>query len=110
MKDYLEYCVLARKLLSIFLRELNVYVEGVACVVADNLLLKAGDELTGAECQVVFFGLAAFKGLAVGEAFKIDNSDVAVLSGSVLNGEDSCVPRAWLSLCSTSSASTLRHS
>ena len=44
VKSDLESGILARKLGSVLLGELDVDVEALACVVADDLILKAGDE------------------------------------------------------------------
>ena len=50
---------------------------------ADDLILKAGDEIAAAQGQVVVLGLAALKGDAVGKALEVDVHDVAVLGGAV---------------------------
>ena len=48
----------------------DVDVELIADVVADDLLLKAGDELAGADGQAEVLALAAVKRHAVQEAFE----------------------------------------
>ena len=47
----------------VILREGHVHVELVADVVTDDLILKAGDKLAGADGQAEVLGLAAVKGL-----------------------------------------------
>ena len=54
---------------------------------ADNLLLKARDELAGAEVEREVFALAALERNAVLEAFKVDQSGVAVLGSSFNVGQ-----------------------
>ena len=67
----------------IILREGYGDIELFAGGVADNLLLKARDKLAGAKIQRVVLRLAAFKGNAVYETFKIDDSRVAELSRTI---------------------------
>ena len=71
----------------VILGEGDVDVEGFAGLVADNLVFKAGDELARAEGQMEMLRLAAFKGLVVDKAFKVDVDDIAVFSAAVLNSD-----------------------
>ena len=88
----LEDGVLALEVLSlILLGELDVDIEFVAGVVADDLLLKAGDEVAGAELEVIFLRLAALERFAVAEALEVDDDGVAVLSGTILDGDHTAV-------------------
>ena len=88
----LENSVLALEVLRlILLGELDVDIELVAGVVADDLLLKAGDEVAGAELEVIFLRLAALERLAVAEALEVDDNGVAVLCGTILNGDHAAV-------------------
>ena len=66
---------------------------------------EAGDELTEPRVSSLF-SLAAFESLAAGKAFKVDNNDVAALSGSVLNGEDFSCPQVWVESVLNLSSST----
>ena len=50
---------------------------------AHQLILKAGDEGTGAQLQGILLGLAALKGDAVLEALEVDDHSVAVLGGTL---------------------------
>ena len=87
----LEGGVLAGQLLSlVLLGELDVDVELLAGLVADDLLLKAGDEGAGAQHQRVVLGLAALESDAVHEALEVDVNGVAVL-GSTLTGQQTAV-------------------
>ena len=80
----LEGGVLAGQFLSlVFLGELDVDVELVASLVADNLLLEAGDEGAAAQDQSVVLSLAALESLAVDKALEVDGGGVAVLSLAV---------------------------
>ena len=101
----LEYSRLASEVLSlIVLRECNVYVELVADVLANNLILKSGDKGTGTELQRELLTLAALESNAIKEALEVDYSGIAVLCSSVLNGNASCVSVANLfDLCVNSS-------
>ena len=69
------------------------YVDGelLIGVLANDLLLKAGDKLTGADLKLEAVFLAAIECLAVHEALKVDNNGIAVLNCSVLNGNESAV-------------------
>ena len=88
MKNNLEYCVLTRKLGSVLGRERDVYIKLIACLVTDDLILKAGNKLTRAECKLIVLALAAVKSNSVNEALKVDNGNVILLSLSVVNGND----------------------
>ena len=90
VKLNLEYCVLGGKLGSVILRELNIDIEFITDAVTDNLILKAGNESTGADGQAVFFSLAAVKSNAVNKTFKINRCYVAVFNSSVVNIDNSC--------------------
>ena len=57
---------------------------------ADDLILKAGDEGTGAKHQRIVLRLSTLKGHAVHEALKVDVSGVAVL-GLALTGQQTAV-------------------
>ena len=91
MKNNLEHCFLACKLGSVLGRESNVYVELVAGLVADDLLLEARDKLTRTEGKLIILALAAVECDAVNEALKVDNCDIVLLGLSVVNGNDTCV-------------------
>ena len=76
----LELSVLALEVLRlIVLGELYIDGEFLIGAVTDDLLLKAGDKVAGAQLEVVVLRLAAFESLAVAEALKIDDDGVAVL-------------------------------
>ena len=92
----LEGGVLALELLGIFLREGNVDFKLLARIVADHLLLKARDELVGAERQVVILALAALEGDAVDKALEIDHSHIAVLCSTILHTDVTGVALAHL--------------
>ena len=64
-----------------------VYIELIACCMANNLFFKARDELTGTENQWEVFAFAAFESNAFFEAFKVDQSGIAVLSSSFYVGQ-----------------------
>jgi hypothetical protein len=61
----------------------NVNVELVADVLANDLILKAGDELTGAEEEVLLFSCTAVESDAVYRACVVDDNVVTILSCSV---------------------------
>ena len=83
----LEGSVLAGQLAGVvFLGEFNVDVELVARLMADDLLLKAGDEGAAAERQRVVLRLAALERGAVDKALKVDVGNVAVL-GRAITGQ-----------------------
>ena len=75
--------------------ELYVYVKLVADIVSDDLILKSGNKLTGAENKVAALSLAAFKRLVADKAFVVDIYCVAVLSGAILNVDHSRVALAY---------------
>ena len=91
VKSDLESGILACKLGSVLLGELDIDVEALACVVADDLILKAGDELTRTELELIVGALAALKSLAVDKALEVDDCDVALGGCAILNGDGSCV-------------------
>ena len=83
---YLEGSILACEILSVILGgEGNVNVKFLVDALANDLLLKSGNEGTGAELKSVISALAALKCNAVAEAFKIDNGGIAKLCSSVGN-------------------------
>ena len=87
----LEGGVLASQLLSlVLLGELDVDVELLAGLVADDLLLETGDEGAGAQHQRVVLGLAALESDAVNEALEVNVNGVAVL-GSTLTGQQTAI-------------------
>ena len=97
MQLALEYSGLSSEVLSlIVLRECYVNIKVLADVLTSNLLLEAGDKGTGTKLQRELLTLAALKSYAVKEALKVDNSGIADLSCSVLNGDASCIPVANL--------------
>ena len=84
MELALEYGFLACEFLSVVIfGECYVNVEFVAYGVTANLIFKSGDELTGAELELVSLSFAAFKGNAVNKAFKVDCNEVVLLCGTV---------------------------
>ena len=90
----LERSVLARELSGLILfRELDVDVKLFTGLVADDLILEAGDELAGAERQGEVLALAALKRGAVDEALKVDIRDIAVFS-LTLTGQDTGIALA----------------
>ena len=87
----LERSGLARQLLSlILLGERDVHLELLAGLMAGNLLLKARNELAGAQRQGKMLALAALESHAVHKALEVDIRDVAVLS-LALTGNDAGV-------------------
>ena len=70
----------------ILLGESNSYIEAVASAVTNDLLLKAGNEVTGTQYQIHAFTLAAFKSNAVSKALEVDVYGIVHLSGTILNG------------------------
>ena len=97
MQLALEYSGLASEVLSlIVLRECYVNIEVLADVLTSNLLLEAGDKGTGTKLQRELLTLAALKSYAIEEALEVDNSGIADLSCSVLNGDASCISVADL--------------
>ena len=86
MDLYLEGSILACEILSVILGgECNVNVKFLVDALANDLLLKSGNEGAGAELKSVISALAALKCNAVAEAFKIDNGGIAKLCSSVGN-------------------------
>ena len=68
----------------VLLGEGDVHVELLTDLVADDLILEAGDEGAGAQLQVVVLALAALESDAVDEALEVDLGGVAVLGGSLI--------------------------
>ena len=79
----MEHNSLAGQLLVVILGEGDVDVLLLAGGHAHHLLLKAGDELAGAQLQVKVLALAALEGHAIVEALEVDVGGVAHLSGPV---------------------------
>ena len=79
----LEGGVLASQVLNIVVRELDVDVKLLTGLVADDLILEAGDELAGSQGELVALALAAFECLAVDEALEVDGGEVVVLGLTV---------------------------
>ena len=75
----------------IVLGECYVDCEVLTCGLANDLLLKAGDKLTGADLKLEAVFLATVECLAVHEALKVDNNGIAVLNCSVLDSDKSAV-------------------
>ena len=75
----------------VLFREGNVYVELIAGHMSDDLILKAGDKLAGAELEIVVFALAAGKSNAVNKAFVVDNSDIVNSGRAIGNFDLTCV-------------------
>ena len=87
----LESGVLASQLLSlVLLGELDVDVKLLTGLVADDLLLEAGDEGTAAQHQRVVLSLAAVESNAIDKALEVDIHSVTVL-GSALTGQQTAV-------------------
>ena len=87
----LEGSVLAGQLLSlVLLGELDVDVEGLASLMADDLLLETGDEGTRAQHQRVVLSLAALESNAINEALEVDIDGVTVL-GLALTGQQTAI-------------------
>ena len=85
---YLEYCSLASELFGMILGgECNAYVELVADVLANDLLLKAGDKLTGAKEKGLLFSCAAVKENTVNRTGIVDDNVVAIVSCSICDLE-----------------------
>ena len=101
----LEYSRLASEVLSlVVLGECNVYVELLTDVLSNDLILETGDKGTGTQLQGELLALAALESNAVQESLEVDNSGIAVLCSSVLNGDASCISVAYLfDLCVNSS-------
>ena len=70
----------------ILLGERDVDVKLLAGGVADDLILKAGDEAAAAQGQAVVLSLAALESNTVHKALEVDIRDIAVLS-SALTGQ-----------------------
>ena len=84
MQLYLKERFLTCKLFgTVILGEGNVYVELVADVLSDNLILKAGDKLTGSEYERMALSLSAVKSLAVSKALEINYNGIAVCRRAV---------------------------
>ena len=80
----LEYGFLACEFLSVVIfGECYVNFKFVAYGVTANLIFKSGDELTGAELELVSLSLAALKGNVVNKAFKVVCTEVVLLCGTV---------------------------
>ena len=87
----LEGGVLASQLLSlVLLGELDVDVKLLTGLVANDLLLEAGDEGAAAQHQRVVLSLAAVESNAIDKALEVDIHSVTVL-GSALTGQQTAV-------------------
>ena len=74
---------------------------------SDDLILKAGDELTRTELKLIVGTLAALKSLAVDKALEVDDCDVALGGCAILNGDGSALRSLIASMrASTSSGVT----
>ena len=91
MKFNLEHSRFAFELVGVFFGERNIYVELIADVFADYLLLKAGNETARAELERIALGFAAVKRFAVNEALEVYRYGVAVLRRSVVNIDKTCL-------------------
>ena len=88
----LEYCGLAGQFFGvILLGEGDIYVKLVVDGMSDDLILKTGDEIAGAQLELIAFGLAALKSDIVDKAFKIKDDLVAVLTGTVIDVDEAAV-------------------
>ena len=97
MQLYLELTCFSCKLLClIFFGECYVYCKFIACTLADNLLLKAGNKLSASDCKVEILSLAALKSFSVNKSLKVDYCYIAVLYGSVLYCYKSAVSVPYL--------------
>ena len=67
----------------ILLGEGDVDVKLLASGVADDLILKAGDEAAAAQGQAVVLSLAALESDTVHKALEVDIHDIAVLSSAI---------------------------
>ena len=85
MKFNLKNSRFAFELVGVFFGERNVYVELIADVFADYLILKSGNETARAELERIALGFAAVKRFAVNEALEVYRYGVAVLRRSVVN-------------------------
>ena len=72
--------------IAVAVREGDGHIKGIAHIVADDLVLKAIDEGTAAQRQVVAGGSAAGKGHAVHGAGVIDVGNIPALGGTAGNG------------------------
>ena len=95
MQHNLEHRFLAGQLLgAVILGEGDGYVERLAGLVPDELLLKARDEAARAELERELFALAALEGDAVQKALKIDDRLVAVRRRLILQRDLAAVALA----------------
>ena len=87
----LEGGVLASQFLSlVLLGELDVDVKLLTGLVANDLLLEAGDEGTAAQHQRVVLSLAAVESNPIDKALEVDIHSVTVL-GSALTGQQTAI-------------------
>ena len=75
----------------VILREGDADFKLLADAVADELILKARDELTAADGQREALALAAVKCNAVNKALKVHIDLIPVLYRTVIHGNDSCI-------------------
>ena len=85
----MEHHGLTGQLLVVVLGEGDVDVLLLTGAHADDLLLKAGNKLAGAQLQVKVVALAALEGNAIVEALEVDVGGVAHLGGT-LHGLGGC--------------------
>ena len=57
----------------------------------NDLILKAGNELSAAELEGVILALAAFKSFIAEESLEVDDNFIVELSSSVVNRNDTSV-------------------
>ena len=84
MENDFEHCGLACEVfLAVICGEGHVDIKLISDVLADNLILKAGNEAAGAESEIIFLSFAAFESDTVYKAFEIDDRDISVFCGTV---------------------------
>lgn len=89
MKLALENDRLACQLLGvILLGEGDVDVEFILSVVADNLLLKAGNKLTCAQLERIALALTTVEGSPIQKALEVNDRGIAHLRGAALYRDD----------------------
>ena len=90
--EAVEYSFLASIFFHLIIfRELYSYVEVLTDLVTSYLILKAWNELTAAQFQLVVFALAAFESLVAEETFKVQVHFIADLSCTVVNRNNTCI-------------------
>ena len=89
--DLKLYCLALEFLCLIILGECYINCKFLACLMTDNLILKAGDKCTAAECKAVVFCCTALKCFTVKQTLEVDNSDIFIFSSLILNGNKTAV-------------------